>query len=188
MTPLDRWIQRLRIAQARPHIPQGSRLLDIGSHDGALFRQLGHRLSAGIGIEPELKAPAAWDRFELRPGFFPDALDPEERFDVITLLAVLEHIPPDRQTPMAAALANHLAPGGALVITVPSPRVDSILAVLTALRLVHGMSVEQHYGFEPSKVEKLFSGSALTLEVRKTFQLGLNNLFVYRAPAARSGG
>ena len=104
------------------------------------------------------------------------------QFDAITMLAVLEHVPTDAQAGLAQACAIHLRPGGQLIITVPSPAVDRILEVLMALRLVHGMSVEQHYGFDTESVPAIFSGHGLGLTVHRRFQCGLNNLFVFRRP------
>ena len=63
------------------------------------------------------------------------------------MLAVLEHVQPAEQPVFAAACAKHLRPGGLLVVTTPAPAVDLILDVLTFLRLIDGMSLEQHYGF-----------------------------------------
>ena len=57
MTPLDRALQWLRVREALPHIPEDSRLLDIGCADGHLLRAAGERLREGVGIDPD--APAA---------------------------------------------------------------------------------------------------------------------------------
>lgn len=184
MTPLDRWIQRWRIAKVRRYIAPGARVLDIGCHDGALFDQLGDRVGSGVGVDPLLEREASGKNYRLLPGTFPEALDGGEReFDVITMLAVLEHIPLDRQGPLVDAIREHLRPGGRVVITVPSPFVDRILDVLQALRLVHGMSLEEHWGFEPAMVPEIFS-RGFEPEAARTFQLGLNHLFVFRRAAA----
>jgi hypothetical protein len=46
------------------------------------------------------------------------------------------------------------------------------------------MSLEEHYGFDPSCVPSLFSVGKLELIKAKKFQLGLNNLFVFRRALA----
>lgn len=184
MRPLDRLLQRWRIRRAARWLPPGAAVLDVGCADGALFAHLGDRLGAGsLGIEPTLAAPRAVGadgRAELRPGLVPDAVPPGRTFDAATMLAVLEHVPPDAQRPLADALARLVRPGGVLVITVPAPAVDAILAGLRALRLVDGMALEEHWGFEPRDVGRVFGGAEWRVERHATFQLGLNHLFVLK--------
>jgi 2-polyprenyl-3-methyl-5-hydroxy-6-metoxy-1,4-benzoquinol methylase len=185
MTFLDRFIQGWRIRKAAAFIRPGDQVLDIGTADGALFKLVGG-LGDSVGLDPDLDLehtiPPPGVHFYR--GLFPEALPGPMKFDVITMLAVLEHIPPAGQTPLAKACASYLKPGGRLVITVPSPAVDHVLAVLTTLRLVHGMSLEQHYGFETQQVPGMFSGHGLNLIASRRFQCGLNNLFVFQ----RAGG
>jgi 2-polyprenyl-3-methyl-5-hydroxy-6-metoxy-1,4-benzoquinol methylase len=104
---------------------------------------------------------------------------PAGSFDAATALAVVEHIPDGELTCWADALARLMNPGGVLVITVPNPTVDKILHVLMRLRLVAGMEAHQHHGFEPGDLDKIFTGPSWRCHKRRTFQLGLNNLFVY---------
>jgi SAM-dependent methyltransferase len=159
-------------------------VLDIGSHDGALFRAASGRIREGIGIDPEIPASRAVEGGRLIRGWFPADLPDSEPFDAICLLAVLEHIPSEVQARFARACARSLRPRGRLIITVPAPAVDRILAVLTALRLVDGMSLEQHYGFEPRMTPGIFEPAGFELVAHRTFQLGLNNLFVFERRAA----
>src|SRR5262245_14937041 len=94
---LDRLLQRWRIRKARPYITTGSRVLDVGCADGELFRCV-PGLGEGVGVDPDLSEPfVALPHAVLLRGFFPQALPDDRPFDVITLLAVLEHVPPDRQ-------------------------------------------------------------------------------------------
>jgi 2-polyprenyl-3-methyl-5-hydroxy-6-metoxy-1,4-benzoquinol methylase len=179
MTAVDRLIQRWRIAKAGAYIRPGDHVLDIGCSDGALFRQIRH-IGSGVGVEPLLDAPRSLGAVRLVPGTFPDAIAPDERFDVITLLAVLEHIPLTDQPSLAKACAAHVRPGGRVIITVPDPAVDRILDVLQRLRIVHGMSLEEHYGFVPEDTVRLFVDAGLRLASRRRFQWGLNNLFVFQ--------
>ena len=178
MKAIDLWLQRWRIGKAGHHVPHGSTVLDVGSYDGALFRQLHERIADGIGIDEEIEGSSQQEGFRLVMGRFPDDFT-DETFDLITMLAVLEHVPPDEQRLFAAACAKHLRPAGRLVITTPAPAVDMILDVLTFLRLIDGMSLEQHYGFKPADTPGIFAPAGFRLIARESFQLGLNHLFVF---------
>jgi SAM-dependent methyltransferase len=180
MKLLDRVLQAWRIPKAEQFIAPGSRVLDIGSHDGVLFRALGSRISSGLGIDPALDSPRRIGNASLVRGFFPDDMPEAEPFDVVTMLAVLEHFPASRYAVLREGCARFLKPGGHLIITVPSPLVDRILDVLRAMRLVEGMSLEEHHGFQVRQTPEVFPLPEFELIYRERFQLGLNNLFVFR--------
>jgi 2-polyprenyl-3-methyl-5-hydroxy-6-metoxy-1,4-benzoquinol methylase len=183
MTNVDRLLQRWRIAKVRPYVSQGARVLDLGCADGALYQRLQSTVSEMVGIDPTLEHNVEMGRCRLIAGRFPEDLPDAEPFDVITMLAVLEHIPLDEQTRLAAECARRLKPGGYAIITVPNPVVDRILAVLRFVRLIDGMSLEEHYGFEPSVVPALFGVANMRLVKAARFQLGCNNLFVFQRGA-----
>jgi len=147
--------------------------------DGEMFRQLRGHIGHSVGIEPTLDAKVVEPDYELLPGLFPEVAPEGTEFDVITMLAVLEHIPLDDQARLADACAKLLKSGGRIVITVPSPRVDAILHVLLKLRLIDGISAHEHYGFEPGHTPKVFPAPRFRMIKRHRFQLGLNNLFVF---------
>jgi 2-polyprenyl-3-methyl-5-hydroxy-6-metoxy-1,4-benzoquinol methylase len=178
---LDRRLQAERIRRVRPYA-SGARVLDIGCADGALFRLLDDRLTGGVGIDMD-PVPASTTKYRYVQGVFPAALPSDDRFDVVTALAVVEHIPEKDQPAFATACRAVLRDGGRLVMTVPSSRVDDLLLVLKAIRFVDGMADHQHYGFDPRHVPATFKDAGFTLERHSTFQLGLNNLFVFRKPA-----
>lgn len=184
MKQLDRFIQRWRIRKAAAFIEPGASILDIGCADGALFRLL-PGVGDSVGVDPDLERPATLPpNVQLYAGFFPAVLPQPRQFDVIVMLAVLEHIPTERLEALARDCAAHLKRGGRLIITVPSPFVDYILAVLKWLRLIDGMSLEQHHGFEVESTPGIFTPHGFTLIVRTGFQLGLNTLFVFERNAA----
>ena len=164
----------------RPYVHPGATVLDVGCHDGALFRSLSDRISRGVGLDPMLALSETQGRFRFIAGTFPANVDGEERFDVLTLLAILEHIEPEELLRWREACERLVVPGGFVAATVPSPLVDSMLEVLTRFRLVAGMSIEEHHGFDPSNVPSLFADGSMELTVRRRFELGMNNLFVFR--------
>jgi 2-polyprenyl-3-methyl-5-hydroxy-6-metoxy-1,4-benzoquinol methylase len=179
MKSIDRLLQRWRISKARRFIAPGARVLDIGSADGALFRQLKISGARGMGIDPTLKKNAEVNGVPLIAGFFPKDLPVIEPFDVITMLAVLEHFPPAQYDDLRRGCVKFLKPGGRLIITVPSPAVDHVLSVLKFLKLIDGMSLEEHHGYEVGRTTDIFSAENFRLLKRARFQLGLNNLFVF---------
>ena len=184
MKYLDRVIQQWRIRKAAAYIEPGVAVLDIGCADGALFRFLPHH-GDSAGVDPDLEEPVTpIPKVQFYAGFFPDALPHGSEFDVITMLAVLEHIPADGLNSLARDCAAYLKCGGKLIITVPSPLVDYLLAVLKWLRIIDGMSLEQHYGFDVESTPDVFRPHGFDLLVRKSFQLGLNHLFVFERKSA----
>jgi SAM-dependent methyltransferase len=181
MKAVDRWLQQWRIAKIKPYLAPGARVLDIGCADGALAR-----LVPGLdylGIDPGLDASRSTPSGRLIKGCFPADLPPDAtEFDSITMLAVLEHIPLEAQAALAADCFRFLRPGGLALITVPAPAVDCLLAVLKGLRVIDGMSLEEHYGFDVRRVPECFARALLEPFVHRRFQLGLNHLFVFRKP------
>jgi SAM-dependent methyltransferase len=176
----DRVLQQWRIRRAARVIPDGARVLDVGCFDDRLFLHLGRRLGSGsVGLDPLLPQPVEAPRFRLVSGHFPDACTAEASFDVITMLAVLEHVASADLPRWAAACSRLLVPGGVVVATVPAPLVDAILETLIRLRILDGMSTEEHHGFEPDMAPRVFEDAGFRLTRRTQFQLGLNNLFVF---------
>lgn len=180
MKPIDRWLQRWRIAKALPFVRPGDRLLDVGCYDRSLIDRALPRIERAVGIDLEA-APSRGDRVEILRGAFPGGHRFEDgAFDCITMLAVLEHV--DAPEALARECARVLAPGGRLVVTVPHPFVDVLLDGMMALRLIDGMATEEHHGFDVGRTRTIFEQAGLALVRDRRFQLGLNRLFVFERP------
>jgi len=64
--------------------------------------------------------------------------------DVVTMLAVLEHIEPERIIPLLVEVKRVLKPGGAFVLTTPAAWTDRLLRLMAALRLVSPLQIQDH--------------------------------------------
>lgn len=183
---LDRMIRTLRIRQVGKHLAKKAVVLDVGCYDGALFSAYASQIERGVGIDPLLAGSGARGRFRFIADRFPsDALGTEDGlFDAIAFLAVLEHVPTQELPRWRVACEHLLKPGGIVLATVPSPRVDDILHLLRRTGLIEGMSVHEHHGLDPVLIPSVFSQGALMLTTRRRFELGLNNLYVFRKQAA----
>jgi len=180
MKKLDYFLQKQRIKQADKFIADGDSVLDIGSHFGELFEHISKKKKiTGDGIDGILKEIITTTTYTLFPGYFPEDFPLKKQYNAITLLAVLEHIPIEKIKQYPEILSTYLHPKGKVIITIPSKKVDAILEVLLFFKLVHGMDLENHQDFERSEIKTIFEQNGFHLLKEKTFELGLNTLYVF---------
>jgi 2-polyprenyl-3-methyl-5-hydroxy-6-metoxy-1,4-benzoquinol methylase len=186
MKAIDLYLQKRRFTMAGEHISSGSKILDIGTNCCEIFYFLASKKVSGTGIDPEAnpdiqKLP---ENVQFIHSAFPSPMLQDTQFDAITALAVLEHIPTDKQSEFAQNCNRHLKNQGRMIITVPSPFVDYIIHSLRLLRLIDDdMKGHQHHGFLPGETVPLFTKMGFVLELHRSFQFGLNNLYVFRKTA-----
>lgn len=175
---IDHLLASMRFAKVKPYIANGAKLLDVGTGDGRFLRKLNGHVDSAVGIDPILKKPITLGTCRLVPGYFPKDWVIDESFDVITMLATIEHIPSNRLPAVEEACWKLLSPGGQLIITVPHPIVDKILYFLKYFRCINGLALEEHYGFVPETLSDYFRRWKLVKKTR--WQLGCNYLFVFQ--------
>ena len=181
MKPLDKFLQRRRTRMALAACPPNAgKILDIGCGEDAWLLQ---NINAPTrhGIDPLLTSAKNRNGIELFPESFPENIESLRRrgpYDAIFALAVFEHLSEAQLAAARQGLPDLLTDGGRLVITLPDPLVDHILEWLKALRLIDGMELHQHHGFQPKEI-LLLNSERLVLSRHRKFQLGLNNLFVF---------
>ena len=113
--------QMLRLLrQALRLQPQARTLLDIGAGAGAMVRQARALGIDAAGVEPSLALVGSAERIngvQLLQGRFPHPAIAHRRFDIITIMDVIEHL----STPveLLCHAAEALAPDGMLVVVTP---------------------------------------------------------------------
>ena len=179
MKKLDYFIQKQRILQAEKFI-SGSSVLDIGCHHGELFNHiLKKKTIYGDGIDGVLTDKIETNNYTLFPGYFPNDFPIKKKYNNITLLAVLEHIPIEQIEQYPQILSAYLEDKGRVIITIPSKKVDCILDILLFFKLIKGMDLEHHQDFERSIIKTIFTKNGFNLLKEKNFEFGLNNLYVF---------
>lgn len=177
---IDRVLQNWRARKARPWIPDGARVLDIGCHQGEFLLSLGDRIGPSVGFDPLTNGRDTKTCRFVRDIFHTPSSFQNESFDVIVMLATLEHI--INKDPLAEECFRLLTPGGRLIITVPAHAVDGIVHFLCKIGIADGMSLEEHHGYDPRTTPEVFGRHGFALERHRRFQLGLNHLFVLMKP------
>lgn len=172
-----------RLAAALPHVPPGARVLDLGCG----LTDLPSRLPSYVGCDrsPEIllvqraRFPSAvffeWDFAESDA---PVGLAAQGPFDVVLLLAVLEHVAkPHRLVARAVSL---LGPGGRLVVTTPHPLGRLPLETGAALGLLSPHARDEHETLlGRAALEEAGRSAGVSLVLYRRFLLGLNQLAVF---------
>ncbi len=172
-----------RLAAALPHVPLGARVLDLGCG----LTDLSSRLPSYVGCDqsPEIllvqraRFPSAvffeWDFAESDA---PVGLAAQGPFDVVLLLAVLEHVAkPHRLVARAVSL---LGPGGRLVVTTPHPLGRLPLETGAALGLLSPHARDEHETLlGRAALEEAGRSAGVSLVLYRRFLLGLNQLAVF---------
>ena len=164
--PMDRLLEYLRFSKVKRYTPKRAYLLGVGTGDGSFLRFLDRHIRFGIGIDPVFTTSIELETYAFHPGALPHDFETDRRFDVITLLAVVEHIPESDLQQAADTCWNILKPNGRVIITALHPFVDNILNVLKFLRILNGLSLEEHYGFTPECLPNIFTRWKLIKKAR----------------------
>jgi len=177
---LEPLLRRFRIRQVLPYVkryPQCA-LLDIGcGWEAKLLRELEPHLSSGIGIDfkaPDIKT----DRIETISATLDKELPfQDQSFDLITMLAVLEHL--DHPQAILNEIARLLRPGGGLLLTVPSWYAKPVLEFLSfRLGIVNPDEIRDHkqYFNREDLFELVGAIPGLQIGHHQYFQWRFNNL------------
>lgn len=96
----------------------GTRVLDVGCSTGNFLETISTHTKCLKGIEPDDRQRVFASKLGLDIVRSLSDLDKTEKFDLITVFHVLEHVP-DPVT-FLATLTSHLLPGGNIVVEVPN--------------------------------------------------------------------
>jgi ubiquinone/menaquinone biosynthesis C-methylase UbiE len=190
---LEPVLRKLRIRKVLPHLQQfpQCRLLDVGcGWDARLLKSAEPYIESGVGID--FKAPVLENmKLKAISVILDDKLPFDDgSFDVVTLMAVLEHLEKPLQIlreirrvlKKAESACGEGRGGGILVGTVPSKTARPILEFLSyRLGIVNEAEIRDHKRyFNRRDLLEIFAEAGFVEIRHRYFQCGMNNFFVAR--------
>ncbi len=174
LEPVLRWMRLRRVIS---HIPKNSVVLDVGcGRTAAFLKAISPRIKQGFGVDFKTddiqfnNIQTTQLRLENHLPF------KDSTFDVVTMLAVLEHI--DKEQEILSEIYRVLVPRGKLVITVPSLRSQPVLEFLAyKLKIVSEAEIRDHKRYyNRDKLKKvLIEVTGFQEFNHQYFQFGMNN-------------
>lgn len=181
---LEGFLSEQRCKVADRLIPTGSRtgrILDIGcgAHPRFLIRT---EFSEKYGLDrvseqnEHARYPHAITRLDCDIAK-EDRLPFEDKyFDVITMLAVFEHIEPERLVEVVAEIHRILRPGGVYILTTPAIWTDGLLRFMAQLRLINPVLMQEHKdAYSPNKISSILQRGGFSME---RLQFGYFEMFM----------
>ena len=152
---LEPWLARKRYKVAESLIPSGHRkgcIVDVGCGALPIFlaridfsRKIGLDKSLGSGIAQSFSA----ENLQLIEHDIEkeDKLPLESNYcDVVTMLAVIEHLESHRLKGLFSEIYRILKPGGIYIMTTPAPWTEGLLRIMAKFRLVSSVEIDDHKG------------------------------------------
>lgn len=177
---LEGFLARKRAEIADSKIPpkaRSGRILDIGCGTEPYFL-IKTKFKIKYGIDPAVTHRSKSGSLVLKRQDVQTARLPfqENYFDVVTVLAVVEHMEPRKLKALLKEILRVLRPGGRLVLTTPCTWTHYILVAMAKLRLVSSYEISEH---KAAYNHRQLRGLLSELGFRKVrcgyFELFLNN-------------
>jgi SAM-dependent methyltransferase len=178
---LEPLLARLRARRAESLIPsalRSGRVLDVGCGSSPYF--LSHTYFAEKHAVDQLPPSAGspgidWHQLDLNVR--PRLPFGDDFFQVVTMLAVAEHLDPAALEQLFAECRRVLAPGGRLIVTTPAARADRLLRFMARIGLVSREEIDEHkYAYTPALLGWYFGRAGFAMDKVEVghFELGYN--------------
>jgi len=178
------WAIKHRIEKALKYVKPKERILDIGCGNGYLLKHAKCQERIGIYEYRSLHMTVKNKKLKIKETKGVTLVKkvnlPSDHFDYITMIATIEHLKHPKE--ILHECSRMLKKDGLLIMTTPKKVVESILFFLDrGSEQLSGQEVEHvHETYFNLKLMNKYTGKDLKLMKYKRFQLGVNQLFVYK--------
>ena len=182
---LEGFLAKKRAQKANSFISKDfrkGRVLDIGCGSYPYFL-INTDFNEKYGIDPSLKLSEIIDnKLNLRTIDITKTRPPfsDNYFDVVTMLAVFEHLDNDKLVPILKEIKRVLKKEGLLFITTPAPWADKLLHFMARTGLISKEEIHEHKThYTRTKIEDIINKAGFKKEKIKNgyFELGFNMWF-----------
>ena len=151
------------------------KLLDVGCGENLLVKQYGN--GVGVDVFPWKSIDALVYTTHLP--------FPEKKFDTVTFMASVNHIPEDIRNKVLDEAFRVLKDDGQILITMITPKISYVgHNYLWGWRdpdiQDRGMKEGEEWGFSPKEISNVLKKSNLSIAEHKKFVYGLNHLYIVK--------
>jgi SAM-dependent methyltransferase len=179
---LSRFLEAQRMKQASRFIKSGHQILDLACNEGRLLEFIPSQIQY-VGIDIQQKAiEQARNRYPQHQFLVADLTQElgvaAKQFDVIVMLAFLEHI--EHPAEMLKLYKKYLKPDGKIVITTPAPIGRRIHDIGARLGIFSKEAAAEHETFlDKQHLMAIGEQANLSLMLYEHFLLGFNQIAYY---------
>jgi ubiquinone/menaquinone biosynthesis C-methylase UbiE len=177
---IDFYIQKKRIGLIERYVPPDSYVLDIGcGYYPQNLIGLKNKIRKGVGIDMDIPEASPSDKISFVRHRIDKTLPfPDDDFDCVTILAVLEHLEYPKE--IIEECRRVLKPGGKIIITMPSSYSKPFLLALAGIGLISREEIFSHrHYFRLKELEKMLIDARFKKIVSRHYNLFMNSLFVF---------
>lgn len=186
-SPLDVFLAKQRYKTAIKKISSAQktgRILDIGCGCYPFFLTVVN-FPEKFGLDKNIEPDAVNEMEKQGIALINHYIEKEEKlpfadssFDVVSMLAVFEHIDPKLLVRIHREINRILKPGGLYVMTTPAFWTDGLLKFLAKLHLINGDSISEHKGsYSCSSISSVLQAAGFSEKNVRSghFELFMNN-------------
>ena len=170
--------QRIKIANKLiPEIKRKGKILDVGCGTTPLFL-LNTNFEERYGIDYSIKGDYPYLKLHKRNLTQEKLPFKDNFFDVVTMLAVFEHVEPKNLIQLIKEIKRILKPKGRFILTTPCQWSDWILKTMAKLNLVSSEEINDHKDtYSHKKIKKILIKSGFEKNKMNMgyFEIFLNN-------------